>query len=204
MKNRGVYWKRYKIQETLFIGEWCLSSLQSWHPGTSHWLSQHLFHCSKHSANPLLESPSAIQSYFPESHQWSEITSLSKVILVLGKVRNHRAPNLGCRGLSHLGWQSLLIATRTCSTFSGFLLVADLPEHRSLSTDSWPSLKHMCHSFICVELIASSPKAFWIIWLVSEGECSNLMKNLMEIRSFWIQYPHSTCGHSVVSTAPPD
>ena len=29
---------------------------------------------------------------FPESHQWSEISSLSKVILVLGK-----ATNLGCR-----------------------------------------------------------------------------------------------------------
>ena len=40
------------------------------------------------------QSPSAIPSYFPESHQWYEISSLSKVILVLGKARSHKAPNL--------------------------------------------------------------------------------------------------------------
>ena len=50
--------------------------------------------------------PSATPSYFPESHWWSEISSLSKVILVSGKASSRRAPNLGCRGcwvLSHLG-----------------------------------------------------------------------------------------------------
>ena len=36
MKNRGFYWRRYKIQETLYIGQWCLSSLQSRHLATSH------------------------------------------------------------------------------------------------------------------------------------------------------------------------
>ena len=40
-------------------------------------------------------------SYFPEFQQ-SEISSLLKVILVLGKARSFRAPNLGYRGLSHL------------------------------------------------------------------------------------------------------
>ena len=49
------------------------------------------------------QSPSAAPSYFPESHWQSEISSLSKVILVLGKAWSHTAPNLGCRGLSHLG-----------------------------------------------------------------------------------------------------
>ena len=48
---------------------------------------------------------------------------------------------------------SLLSAACTCSTFSGVLLVADLPEHGSLSTDSWPSLKFLCHTFICAALI---------------------------------------------------
>ena len=47
---------------------------------------------------PFSQSPSAAPSYFPESHWQSEISSLSKVILVLGKARSHRAPNLGCRG----------------------------------------------------------------------------------------------------------
>ena len=48
-------------------------------------------------------SQSSAPSYFPESHWWSEISSLSKVILILGKARSCRAPNMGCRGLSHLG-----------------------------------------------------------------------------------------------------
>ena len=41
---------------------------------------------------------------------------------------------------------SLLIAARTCSTFSGVLLVAGLPVRGPLSTDSQPSLKHLCHT----------------------------------------------------------
>ena len=36
MKNGGVYWRRYKIQETLYIGQWCLSPLQSRYLGTLH------------------------------------------------------------------------------------------------------------------------------------------------------------------------
>ena len=36
MKKRDIYWRRYKIQETLYIGRWCLSLLQSRHLGTSH------------------------------------------------------------------------------------------------------------------------------------------------------------------------
>ena len=36
MKNRDIYWKRYKIQETLYIKQWRLSPLQSRHLETSH------------------------------------------------------------------------------------------------------------------------------------------------------------------------
>ena len=88
MKNRDIYWRKYKIQETLCIGQWHLSPLQ-----TAPWNLTH-----------LSQSPSAASSFFPESHQWSEISSLSKVILVLGKVRSLRAPNLGCRGAESPGW----------------------------------------------------------------------------------------------------
>ena len=49
------------------------------------------------------QSSSPTLLYFPESHQWPEISSLLKGILVLGKARSHRALNLGCKGLSHLG-----------------------------------------------------------------------------------------------------
>ena len=47
--------------------------------------------------------PSAAPLNFPESYQWLEISSLPKMILVLGKARSHWVPNLGCRGLRHLG-----------------------------------------------------------------------------------------------------
>ena len=57
--------------------------------------------------NPLLESPSAA-SYFLESHRLSEISSLSKVILVLGKLRSLRVPNLCCRGAESPGWFEVL------------------------------------------------------------------------------------------------
>ena len=44
------------------------------------------------------QSPSAAASCFPESHQQSATSSLPKVILVLGKPRSHRVPNLAYRG----------------------------------------------------------------------------------------------------------
>ena len=50
------------------------------------------------------QSPSAALSCFPESHWWSEMSSLSKVILVLEKARSHRVPNLGCRRAESPGW----------------------------------------------------------------------------------------------------
>ena len=50
------------------------------------------------------QSPSAALLYFPEPYWWSEISSLSKVILVLGKARSFRVPNLGYRGTESPGW----------------------------------------------------------------------------------------------------
>ena len=81
-------------------------------------------------------------------------------------------------GSHTVGRQPLLIAAPRHSTFSGVLLIAGLPEHGSLSTDSRPSLKHLCHTFICAALIALSPKAFWI---VSVEKCPSLTQNLMHI-----------------------
>ena len=206
MKNRDIYW-RYKIQETLHIGQLCLSPIQSRHLGTSHSSRSVSSTVQNTLQNPLLELPSAALSYFPESHWWSEISSFSKLILVLGKARSCKAPNLGCRGTESPGWFDvspkssrsciqisrsassshtvksaiLLIASRTRSTFSGVLLVAGPPECGSISTDSQPSLKHLCHTFICAALIVSFPKAFWIIWMVSVVELSSLMQNFMRI-----------------------
>ena len=59
------------------------------------------------------QSPSAALSYFPESHWWSEISSLSKVILVLGKARSCRVPNQGCRG-SWVTWMIWCFTNKFC------------------------------------------------------------------------------------------
>ena len=89
---------------------------------------------------------------------------------------------------------SLLTAAHKRSTFSG-VLVAGLPEHRLLSTDSWPFLKSLCHNFIWTTLIALSLKAFWVILIVSTEECSSLMQNLMQIHC---SLTHFECeGHTV-------
>ena len=29
IENRGIYWRTYKVQETLYIGQWCLSPLKA-------------------------------------------------------------------------------------------------------------------------------------------------------------------------------
>ena len=108
MKNREIYWKRYQMQETLYIGQWHLSTPQHRYLGTSHSSPSVSSTVQNSMQNPVLELPSAVPSYFPKSYQWSEISSLSKVNLVLGKARSHRAPNLGCTGAESPGWFDLL------------------------------------------------------------------------------------------------
>ena len=91
MKNTGIYW-RYKIQEILYTGQWCLSRLQSRHLGTSH------------SFLITISCPNVFS--WISSMVW--ISSLSKVISVSGKAKSHRAPNLGCRGTESPGWFHVL------------------------------------------------------------------------------------------------
>ena len=138
--------KKIKIQETLYIGQWYLSSLQSRHLGTS-------------------QSPSAALLYFPKSHWQSEISSLSKVILVLGKARSHRASILGYRGAESPGWFDVLQKNSAQDVVHEQVLCCDEAANHQL------------------------PMAlgFRIIQIVSMEECSSLMQNLMQIR--WP--PHS-------------
>ena len=59
--------------------------------------------------------------YFPESYK-SEISSLSKVILVWGKARSCRAPNLGCGEAETPGWFDVLPKhCRRCDAWAGTL-----------------------------------------------------------------------------------
>ena len=91
-KNTDIYWRGYKIQETLYIGQWCPHPLQSRH----HRISQF---------SQLLP---ATLSYFPESFWQSEISSLSKVIFIWGKARSLGAPNVDCSGAELSGWHDVL------------------------------------------------------------------------------------------------
>ena len=70
-----------KIQETLYIGQWCFSTLQSKHLETSH-------NSPNHRQLPCHIFLNLIDS---------QISSLSKVILILGKARSCRAPSLSYR-----------------------------------------------------------------------------------------------------------
>ena len=105
------------------------------------------------------QSPSASLLYFPESHQWSEVSSLSKVILVLGKVRSHRAPNLGSNRAESPGSFDV-----------------------SPSNFAWDVMHEQA---CCCDEAANHQlpiaAAFWIIWIVSAEECSSLTPNLMQI-----------------------
>ena len=95
-----------------------------------------------------------------------------KVILVLGKARSCRVPNLGCKEIESPGW------------FDG------LPKN-----SAW----NMMHKWACCRDEAANyqlPIAadFWIIRIVSVEECSSLAQNLMQIRC-------STCSVSLNATA---
>ena len=93
MKNRDIYWRTNKIKETLYIGQWCFSSLQSEHLGTSHgspyshYLPYHVFLNLIYGLKSL-----PFQRWF----------------LVWGKARSRRAPNLGYRGAESPGWFDVL------------------------------------------------------------------------------------------------
>ena len=114
------------------------------------------------------------QSYFPESHGWSEISSLSRVILVLGKARSHGVPNLGCRGPESPGWLDVLPKKS----------VWDMMHERACCHDE--AVSHQLP--IAVD--------FWIIQIVSTEECSSFMQNLMQIccstRSVIFEYDSHT------------
>ena len=102
--------------------------------------------------------PSAAVSYFLESYWRSEITCLLKSILVLGKARSLRAPNLGCGGAESPGWFDVSPKTVQTWRISGHI-VCDEDAHYQLPI----------------------AMAFWIIWILSAEECSSLMQNMMWI-----------------------
>ena len=89
-----------------------------------------------------------------------------KVILVLGKAISHVVPNLGSR--EH--WVTWVI----------WCYAKNSP---------WDEIDEAANDWL--PLVA----AFWIIWIVSMEECSNLMQNFMQICLF----PHSVILNVMVT-----
>ena len=133
------------------------------------------------------QSPSAAPSYFLESHWWSEISSLSKVILVLEKARSCRVPNLGCRGVESAGWFDVL-PKKFCRRHDVWM---DMLAWWSCQLPVARSCGLLNHPIVPVE------------------ECSGLMQNLMQICcstcsvSLNVTVTRYAC-HSIAYTAPTD
>ena len=82
------------------------------------------------------------------------------MILVLGKARSHREPNLGCSGAESPGWFDV--------------------SAKNSAQDRMYEWAHCCDEAANQQL--SIAVAFWIIQIVSSEKCSSLMQNLMQIR----------------------
>ena len=121
--------------------------------------------------------PSAALLYFPESHQQSEISSLSKVILVPGKARSHRVPNLGCRGVESPGWFDVLPKNSA----------RDVRRARAHCRDE------AANFWISEEFPWRKVQAEHEIW------CRFVARSVI-----WMWRPHRTHAHSMVSTVPTD
>ena len=140
MKNRDIYWRRYKKHST--------KDNDASVPFKIGTLGPHTF------------LPVAISC--PIS--WISLTAwnlfpLSKVILVLGKARSCRTPNLGCRGPESPRWLDFL--------------------PKNSAPDVMHEQVHCCDEAANHQLLIAV--AFWVIWIVSAGECSSLMQNLPQI-----------------------
>ena len=171
MKTRDSCWRRYKIQETLYIGQWRLSPLQNRHHGTSHSSPN----CHRQTCHTFLNLIDGLKSL-----------PLSKVILVLGKDKNCRVPNMGFGAAESPGWFDVLPNTLCvrCDAWAGVL--------------SWwgcqPPVAYSC---------LNHPSSFCgrMSKLNTKSDADLL---LYMLKSFWILQPHHTHAQSMVSTTPTD
>ena len=156
------------MQETLYTGQWKNGTAKK-----APWdLTQ--FH-----------TPSAAPLYFPVSHRRAAVSSLSKVILVLGKAINCRAKNLGCRGAESPGWFDV-----------------------SPKKSAWDLMQEWVR---CCDEVANhrlpTAVAFGIIGIVSAEGCSSLSKTSCRFiaqltQSFWMWWLQNKHAHTRASTTP--
>ena len=114
--------------------------------------------------------PPAASSYFPKSHRMSEISSLSKVILVWGKARSCRAPNLGCSGAESPEWFNVLpknLCTR-CDAWAGALLCWSCQSPVAHSLSLLNHLNSFCRGMFKFNAKSDSDLS---LYLLSHFEC---------------------------------
>ena len=134
------------------------------------------------------QSPSAVPSHFPESHRQSEITSLSKLILVLGKARSRRAPNLGCRGAESPG--SLDVSQKNCTrhdAWAGALL------------SWWSCQSPVAHSCSLLNHLNGFCGGMFKLHTKSDADSLLYLRSHFECDSHTVQH-----SHSMSSTTPTD
>ena len=124
-------------------------------------------------------SPSTAQLNFSESHQQSEICSLSKVILVLGKARSLRVPNPDYRGTESPEWFDVSQkALQETWCMSRSIVMMRLP------------ITHSCS-------LLNHPNSFrgGMFKLNTKCDADSLLYLLTH---FWMQRPHSTHAPSFI------
>ena len=172
MKNRDIYWRRYKKH--------CMKDNDVSVPSQVGTLGPHT----------VSQSPSTASSCFPKYHRRSETSFLSKAILILVKPEVAGSQIWAVAGLSHLG---------------------DLMFHRKPLHETWGTERACCRDEAANHQLPIAV-AFWIIWIVSTEECSNLSKfdadsllySLIHFECDRMQQPHWTQAHSAVSSLPTD
>ena len=114
---------------------------------------------------------SVTPSYFPESHWWYEISSLLKVMLVLGKARSYRVPNLGCRGLNHLG--DLIFHQKFCTRCDSWVGTLSWWSCQSPVAHSFSLLKHPSsfHGGVFKLNVKFDPD--WLLYSLRHFECNS-------------------------------
>ena len=110
--------------------------------------------------------------YFPESYQWSEISSLSKVILVLGRAKSCRAPNLGCME----GWVTWVIWSfikKLCTRYDAWTGMLSWRNCQSPVAHSCGLLNHLSSFHRSIFKLNAKSDADLLLCLLSHFECSS-------------------------------
>ena len=129
------------------------------------------------------QSPSAALSYFPEFHQCSESSSLSKgnsfLALFLGKPRSRRTPNLGCRGAESSGLFDVLLKSSARNMMHEYACCCDEGANHQLHTSQvWPSESLEQFPWRMFKLNAKSDTDSWL-YLLSHFECDGHIGHML-------------------------